>query len=119
MLKHTLLRKNFTSLAAVMRVATSLLCPTLRCVPSSSELEVSFGHQGLRSRTQGIKASVGRREERTATTTVINRAVASARMSNRMLNMAVGKWLQCRTRKLQGLQVAVGGRDPMLDHQVR
>src|SRR3954471_19883816 len=95
-------------------------CPILRCAPSSSELEVSFGHQGLRSRTQGIKASVGRREERTtATTTAVSKAAASAKMSNRTLNMAVDKWLQCRTRKIQGLQVAVGGRDPMLDHQVR
>src|SRR3954464_9470385 len=96
----------------------SSLCPILRCVPSSLELEVSFGHQGLRSRTQGIKASVGRREERTATTAATSRVVASTRTSNRILNMAVGKWRLCRTKKIQGLQVAVGGRDPMSDHQV-
>src|SRR3954462_15063081 len=81
-----------------------LLCPILRCTLSSSELEVSSSHQGLRSRTQGTQALVGRREERTTATTTTSRAVASAKMTSQIPNMAVGRWLLSKVNKIQGLQ---------------
>ena len=73
------------------------------------ELEVSFSHQGLRSWMQGTKASVERREERTTeTTTTISRTTTSAKMSNQILSMAVGRWPLFRMKKIQVLQEAVG-----------
>ena len=85
-----------------------MLCPILRCALSSSELEVSSHHQGLRSRTQGTKALVGRKGERTiATTATTSRTMASAQMSSQILNMAVGRWPLSRMKKIKGLQEAV------------
>src|SRR3954471_11317748 len=57
----------------------------------------AVGHRESRPESEG--------EKRTATTAAISRAAASEGMSSKILSMAVGKWLLCRTKKIQGLQV--------------
>src|SRR3954468_10424706 len=68
MLKHKLLRKDFTSLAELMKVANQFAISDSAMRPIQLGVGGVVKTPGLRSRRQATKVSVGRKEDRTTAT---------------------------------------------------